>query len=52
MVAAGKNKVSDKSLIPIDDEISTKFFRLFMSPNKLGRRETTQVASNRLERVR
>jgi hypothetical protein len=37
MIATGKNKVSDKPLVPINDEVSTKFFWLFMSPNKIGR---------------
>lgn len=52
MVATGENEVSDKPLVPVDDEVTTKLLRLFVSPDKLRRRMTTQITSDRLRWVR
>jgi hypothetical protein len=46
MISSGKNEITDKSFIAVDDEVAAKLLRLFMSFNKFSRRCSFEVTPN------
>ena len=45
MVSAGKDEVANQPLVSVDDEVSAKFFRFFVSSHELCRRQITKITS-------
>jgi len=49
MIPAREYKVANETFVSIDNEVSTKFFWLFVFIYQLGRGESAQITSDRLE---
>ena len=48
MIPAGEDKVSNKTLISVDDEVSAEFFGFFVVSDKFCRRHGSKITTDRL----
>jgi len=48
MIPAGENKIANKTLISVDNEVSAEFFRFFMVSDKFCRRHGTKITTDGL----
>lgn len=48
MVTSGKDKVSNQTLVTVNNKVAAKFFWFFMFSNKLGRSHSTEITPHRL----
>jgi hypothetical protein len=52
MVPTGNDQESNKTLVSVDDEISSHLFSLFVMCDKLGRGKVAKVTASGLSRYR
>lgn len=48
MIPAGENKIANKTLISVDNEVSAEFLRFFVVSDEFCRRHGTNITANRL----
>jgi hypothetical protein len=48
VIPTRKNEIANETLISVDDEVSSEFFRFFMAPHEFRRRQGAKITTNRL----
>jgi hypothetical protein len=48
VIPSRNDEIANETFISVDNEVSSKFFGLFMVPHQFSRRQGTEVTTNRL----